>query len=907
VNQDDWSKVWEIYSAASQVPLGQRRGLVESSLPEGPLRDKAFELLEEAEDEDGPAAAAPAAEWQLLGTSLGRFQILSAVGRGGMGEVYGAFDSELDRHVAVKCIAPANFGSSNAVAAFLREARAASALNHPGIVTIYEVIRTGQTVAIVMELVEGEPFRSFAARAHPARKVADWGRQIAEALAASHARGIIHRDIKPENLILRRDGYTKILDFGLAADRRVATDSLPMGTVRYMSPEQGRAAALTPATDVFSLGIVLFELVTGVHPFAPGASSDTTLSVVHAIAGAEAEVPPQHAARIPEAFGQLLREMLAKRPEARPSAASVAARLAEIAGEASAGQPARKWYVAAAAAMVSIAAAGWLSRPQPAIDPVHLQISPFTTYQGIENQPAFSPDGSRIAYVWTGESGQNRDIYLQGLHDAQPARLTSDPSEDLQPVFSPDGGRIAFLRQVAGSSTQEVRIVAASGGESQLAGAIAPSFGFFGLAWWPDGKSLVVRDGNSGRAGLHRLTPADGTRRQITFPPEGHGDGHPAFSPDGKWLAFLRYSAPAVEVCVVPAANPSAQPDRCVAEGPISDVAWLPDSERLLYTTADAIWSVHARGNPRVEKFAEGGFPGLTMHPDGRNFAFTRSAGADSNIWRISGDGKKTARLIASSREDSSPSWSSDGKRFVVRSNRSGEFELYTYAADGSDQKRITEFGAHIDNPRWSPDGAWIAFDGNRASIDPKVKHHNIFVVPAAGGAHRQITDDSTHYSDPSWSHDGRWIYYSKEASPDETWKVALEGGEPVLVMKEPTQDLAESADGTHLYYVSFGGASGIRRRRIADGSEEILPGTEGVQIYRYWSLAWRGIFFIPGPTDASLRYFDLASRRVSRISAASPNLVKGPRGLAASPNGSVILYTVEDMASSDIMLAHIH
>jgi Tol biopolymer transport system component len=768
------------------------------------------------------------------------------------------------------------------------------------------VIRTGQAVAIVMELVEGEPLRSLTGKAHAARKVAHWGKQIAEALATSHARGIIHRDIKPENLILRRDGYTKILDFGLAADRRVAAESLPMGTVRYMSPEQGRAAALTPATDIFSLGIVLFELLTGVHPFVPGASSDTTLSVVHAIAGSDPDLTPQRAARIPDALGQLLREMLDKQPEARPSAATVAARLAEVAGETSSGRSTRTWYVMAAAALLSIAGAGWLSRQRPLAEPVRLQISPFTTYQGMESQPAFSPDGSRIAYVWTGERGQNRDIYLQGQNDAQPVRITSDPAEDLLPVFSPDGNRIAFLRQVAGSSTQEVRIVSSRGGDAELVGPIAASFGFFGLAWWPDGKSLLVRDGNSGRAGLHRLTLEDGIRRQVTFPPEGQGDGRPAFSPDGKWLAFIRYSAAAAEVCITPAANPTAETIRCLAKSPLNDIAWLPGGERILYTGNDAIWSVNVSGDPRPERFAEGSFAGLTLHPSGQSFAFTRSSGADSNVWRISSDGKRTTRLIASSREDSSPSWSSDGKRFVVRSNRSGEFELYTYAADGSDQKRITDFGAHIDNPRWSPDNAWIVFDGNRASVDSNVKHHNIFLVPAAGGPHRRITDDSTHYSDPTWSHDGRWIYYLKEGSADQTWKVPLAGGYPVLVMAQQTQDLAESEDGEHLYYVSYNGASGIRRRRIADGREEALRGTEGVQIYRYWSLARNGIFFIPSPTDASLRYFDLRTQRVSRVTGVSPNLVKGPRGLAASPDGSTILCTIEDMASSDIMLARV-
>jgi serine/threonine protein kinase len=158
-------------------------------------------------------------------------------------------------------------------------------LNHPGIVTVYEVIRSKDTVAIVMELVEGDPLRNLTGSPQPLEKIASWGELIAEGLAASHARGIIHRDIKPENLILRSDGYIKILDFGLATDPSVEVGTLPMGTLRYMSPEQTRGAELTTATDVFSLGIVLYELATGVHPFASGAENgNSTLTVAQAIA-----------------------------------------------------------------------------------------------------------------------------------------------------------------------------------------------------------------------------------------------------------------------------------------------------------------------------------------------------------------------------------------------------------------------------------------------------------------------------------------------------------------------------------------------------------------------------------------------------------------------------------------------
>jgi Tol biopolymer transport system component len=272
-------------------------------------------------------------------------------------------------------------------------------------------------------------------------------------------------------------------------------------------------------------------------------------------------------------------------------------------------------------------------------------------------------------------------------------------------------------------------------------------------------------------------------------------------------------------------------------------------------------------------------------------------------VWRVGRDGKKTTRLIASSGEDSSPAWSPDGKRVVIRSNRSGGYELYTYAADGSDERQITNFGAHIDNPSWSPDGAWIAFDGNRAPIDPSVKHHNIYVVPSNGGPLRRLTDDAVHYDGPSWSRDGRWIYYAKEGHPEETWKVSLDGGTPVLVDQQPMQDRVEAADGD-LYYVRYNSAPGIRRRPIAGGQEETVAGTEGVQLFRYWALGGNGIFFVNGPQDPALRFLDLRTNKVSRIAEIPSRLWKGPRGLAASPDGAWVLYTLEDVTASDIMLA---
>jgi hypothetical protein len=184
------------------------------------------------------------------------------------------------------------------------------------------------------------------------------------------------------------------------------------------------------------------------------------------------------------------------------------------------------------------------------------------------------------------------------------------------------------------------------------------------------------------------------------------------------------------------------------------------------------------------------------------------------------------------------------------------------------------------------------------------VKHHNIYVVPSRGGTLRRITDDTVHYEEPSWSRDGRWIYYLKEANPEETWKVPFEGGTPLLVDAQPMEDRSESDDS--VYYVRYNDSPGIRRRRVADGKEEILRGTEGVHLFRYWSLVHDGIYFVPGPPDATLQFLDFRTNRVLRVAELPVSLFKGPRGLSASWNGEWIFYGLDDVSASDIMLATI-
>jgi serine/threonine protein kinase len=274
----------------------------------------------------------------MIGQTLGHYRIIEKVGAGGMGEVYQAEDSQLLRRVALKFLPERIVADPTAVERFVREARAASALNHPNIVTIHEIGEAGANRFIVMELIVGSTLREMAGQSMDLAALARIAEQVAKALSVAHAAGIVHRDIKPDNIMVRNDGYVKVLDFGLA--RLVPTGSSPtfatadtaagtvLGTARYMSPEQARGEITESATDMFSLGIVLYELSTGRHPF----QAESQIGILHAILSQTPLPPSRLNAQIPAVFDSLILRLLEKDARLRPSASEVESELGAFSG-----------------------------------------------------------------------------------------------------------------------------------------------------------------------------------------------------------------------------------------------------------------------------------------------------------------------------------------------------------------------------------------------------------------------------------------------------------------------------------------------------------------------------------------------------------------------------------------------
>jgi serine/threonine protein kinase len=406
----------------------------------------------------------------MIGSRLSHYEIVAKLGEGGMGVVYKARDPRLDRFVAIKLLSSAAAGDAEYRNRLTQEAKAASALNHSGIVTIHDIARDGDHDFIVMEYVSGSTLEELiAGRRLKLRDALNIGIQAAQALATAHAAGIVHRDLKPSNIMVTDDGVVKVLDFGLAKlpqgrgdaagasldqTRTIADASLTavgkiVGTVAYMSPEQAEGRKVDHRSDIFSLGTVLYEALTGTRPF----DADSTISMLSAVLSRDPKAPTELVKDLPRDLERIILRCLRKDPAKRLQAmADLVIELEEVRTESgtqlAAVPPPRRnrraTWAAAAAALVPVALTIWLLWPRETTVPV-LAVVPLTSFPGDEVFPSLSPDGKQVAFAG-GDSRQNLDIHVMQVGSTTALPLTRTPQSETSPSWSPDGTSIAFVR-----------------------------------------------------------------------------------------------------------------------------------------------------------------------------------------------------------------------------------------------------------------------------------------------------------------------------------------------------------------------------------------------------------------------------------------------------------------------------
>jgi Tol biopolymer transport system component len=821
-----------------------------------------------------------------VGTCLGPYEIVAAIGAGGMGEVYRARDPRLNRDVAIKVLTRAGHDPARQ-RRLTEEARAASALNHPNIVTVYDVGEQADVPFIVSELVDGRSLRTLLLRAPlPVREVFDLAIQMADGLAAAHQAGIVHRDFKPDNVMVTREGRVKILDFGLAlvgpqegvlgGESTMTQPNLIVGTVPYMSPEQARGATVTFRTDQFSLGLTLYEMVTGKRTF----QAETAAQVLAAIIEDEPEPIVKLNARVPAPLRWVIERCLAKDARQRyDSTTDLARELCTLRDKLSEFAPATdavpalsvrrrfaKPLLAGALVLAAGLAAGLvLAGGDAGTNFDQYRFTPFAADAGYQSSPAWSPDGKTIAYVAAVDGVLQ--VFTKAIGSPHRNQVTHERFDCRQPFWAADGQRLYYLSQY--QDRQGLYSISVAGGEHD---PVLPNVSRAALS--PDGKTMALwRAADNDYAGLYSLwlsSPPGDAPVQYKRGPFGSArfvEGTLRFSPDGTKLGVFTGAKTHGEITqdefwIVPLIGG----DPRVVNAPdfrvlfVGGFSWLPDSRHVLGAMPVPGPGVHLwlmdteNGDARLILPSGGTESDPAVSPDGRQIA-TSLQQANYDVYRVSVDRPVLEPMIASARNEMDPAWSLETSKMALTTDRSGVTEIWLAdqygQLDRSPLVKPSDFPTDtylFGSPQFSRDGKRIAYFRRGLGTN------RIWISPVAEGPPMELSPGQDEQDMPTWSPDpgSAWIAYAHQSGGTAgTWmlsKIRVGAKTPPVPLARdilPYSPLQWAPSGE---WIAFNGQDGLSI--VSPDGQTTKVVAEGAWLAFAWSEDSRQLFGIRQSDD---------------------------------------------------------
>jgi eukaryotic-like serine/threonine-protein kinase len=828
-----WQQIKVVLHGALELKPQQRSGFLAKACADDPTLRQEVESLLAVDDQERFTP--------MIGKTIAHYRVLGELGSGGMGVVYKAEDLKLQRHVALKFLPEGLAGDSTALQRFQREARAASALNHPNICTIYEVEEHETQPVIVMELLEGESLKDKIRQGPlPMNELLEFGIQSSEALEAAHAKRIIHRDIKPGNIFIVDGRRVKILDFGLAkvipghlAENELGDETLTMqgftpGTTAYMSPEQIRGEDIDTRSDLFSLGVVLYEMATAKKPFV----GKNRVLLMNAILNSQPVVPSRVNNELPASFDTIISKALEKNPARRYQQASElrsdlqqlkwksesasprfqsASDPALALGALSAGvqpptaltqpdRPLRKreWLYAPITAAVVVAAALALFqfRTRNSLVPTTEWVQ-VTNFTDSVTQPAFSPDGRMLTFLRGNDTFATAgQVYVMLLPNGNPVRLTNDSWAKMSPIFSPDGSSIAY------TVPWDTWTVPVLGGQPQL---WLPNVS--GLSW-VDTDHLMFSEITSGAHMQLVRSDLSRARVQPIYTPGSFGMVHRSYlSPDGKWVIAVEMTGNLWEPCrLVPFDGTSHGKVIGPADGACTAAAWSPDGKSMYLNSnsghAFHIWRQQFP-NGRIEQITSGPTEeeGIAMAPDGKSLVtgvgINRSA-----VWLHDSQGERMltseATAALADPRNGGP-FSRDGKKLYYLIRRSRGREIWSAQSVGelweldlwSGTSQAVLPGFSISDFSFSPNGRDIAF----SALDERGTF-NIWVADLDRSSSPRLLQSSAERV--RFTSD--FIYYIKRAPAGSyAYRIHPDGSSNEQIWNEKILTIGFSSDGRYL------------------------------------------------------------------------------------------------------------